>query len=156
VAEANTLQALSDRLKLATAGIPVKPRSSERKHGLGEIRVDRLDARTIGAWRKRLPEGSAWHAHKALRQVLAYAVRTKLLAENVAKLVPNPEPKRREAEVFGSWEELERLAEELPPERRSLPILVAGTGLRPGGVSRPHSCRRRHEGGRPARPPRVH
>jgi integrase len=48
-----------------------------------------------------------------------------------AKLVPNPEPKRREAEVFGSWEELERLAEELPPERRSLPILVAGTGLRP-------------------------
>ena len=45
--------------------------------------------------------------------------------------MPNPEPKRREAPTFGCWEELERLAAELPPERRSLPILVAGTGLRP-------------------------
>lgn len=29
------------------------------------------------------------------------------------------------------WEELDRLAEELDPARWSLPILVAGTGLRP-------------------------
>jgi integrase len=131
VAEQNTIRALRDRLKLATEGIPVKPRAAEREHGLGEIRVDRLDARTVGAWRKRLPEGSAWHAHKALRQVLSYAVRSKLVAENVAQLVPNPAPKRREAPTFGSLEELERLAQELPPERRSLPFLVAGTGLRP-------------------------
>ena len=131
VAEQNTIRALRDRLKLATAGIPVKPRAAEREHGLGGIRVDRLDSRTVGAWRKRLPEGSAWHAHKALRQVLSYAVRAKLVGENVAQLVPNAEPKRREAPTFGSWEEIERLADELPPERRSLPILVAGTGLRP-------------------------
>lgn len=131
VAEANTVQALRDRLKLATAGIPVKPRAKEREHGLGTIRVDRLDARTVGAWRRRLPEGSAWHAHKALRQVLSYAVRAKLVPENVAQLVPNPEPKRREVPTFGTWEELDRLAEELDPARRSLPILVAGTGLRP-------------------------
>jgi len=131
VAEANTIRGLRDRLKLATAGIPVKPRAPEREHGLGEIRVDRLDARTVGAWRKRLPEGSGWQAHKALRQVLAYAMRAKLTTENVAKLVPNPEPKRKEVATFGSWNELEKLAEELPPERRSLPILIAGTGLRP-------------------------
>lgn len=131
VAEQNTISTLRNRLKLATAGIPVKARAAEREHGLGGIRVDRLDARTVGAWRKRLPEGSAWHAHKALRQVLAYAVRSKLVAENVAQAVPNPEPKRREAPTFGCWEELKRLAAELPPERRSLPILVAGTGLRP-------------------------
>jgi integrase len=131
VAEANTARALADRLKLATAGIPVKPRSAEREHGLGEIRVDRLDARTVAAWRKRLPEGSAWHAHKALRQVLGYAVRARLVAENVAQAVPNPERKRREVLIFGSWDDLDRLAAELPPERRSLPILVAGTGLRP-------------------------
>jgi integrase len=131
VAEANTIRALRDRLKLATAGIPVTPRASEREHGLGEIRVDRLDVRTIAAWRRRLPEGSGWHAHKALRQTLAYAVRAKLVSENVAKLVPNPEPKRREAATFGSWEDLEKVAEEFPPERCSLPIVVAGTGLRP-------------------------
>jgi integrase len=63
--------------------------------------------------------------------VLSYALRAKLVEENVAALVPNPEPKRREVLTFGAWEELERLAEEFPPERRSLPILVAGTGLRP-------------------------
>jgi integrase len=33
--------------------------------------------------------------------------------------------------TFAGWEELERVSAELPPERRSLPILVAGTGLRP-------------------------
>jgi integrase len=131
VAEQNTIRALADRLKLATAGIPVKPRVPEREHGMGDTRVDRLDVRTVAAWRKRLPEGSAWHAHKALRQVLAYAVRAKLVAENVAQAVPNPEPKRREVPVFGSWAELEAVAAELPPERASLPILVAGTGLRP-------------------------
>ena len=83
VAEANTIRALSDRLKLATAGIPVKPRSTEREHGLGEVRVNRLDVRTVAAWRRRLPDGSAWHAHKALRQVLAYAVRAKLTTETL-------------------------------------------------------------------------
>ena len=131
VAEANTIQALRDRLKLAVDGIPVEPRSRERGHALGEVRVDRLDARTVGAWRKRLPEGSAWHAHKALRQVLSFAVRAKLTTENVAQLVPNPEPKRREVPTFGSWEELDLLAGELHPARASLPMLVAGTGLRP-------------------------
>ncbi len=131
VAEPNTLRALADRLKLATEGIPVEPRSPEREHGLGSIRVDRLDVRTVAAWRRRLPAGSAWHAHKALRQVLGYAVRAKLVAENVAALVPNPQAKRREVPTFTSWEQLELLAEELPAARRSLPILAAGTGLRP-------------------------
>lgn len=92
---------------------------------------DRLDLRSVAAWRKRLPEGSAWHAHKALRQVLSYAVRAKLVSENVAQLVPNPEPKRREVESFASWAEVEKIANELPAERRLLPILVTGTGLRP-------------------------
>lgn len=78
VAEDNTIRALRDRLKLATDGIPAKPRARERKYGFGDMRVDRLDVATVGAWRKRLPEGSAWHAHKALRQVLSYAVRSKL------------------------------------------------------------------------------
>jgi integrase len=57
-----------------------------------------------------------------------------LVAENVAQHVPNhvpnTEPKRREVPTFGSWAELDGLAVELPPERRSLPLVVAGTGLR--------------------------
>ena len=63
--------------------------------------------------------------------MLAYAVRAKLIGENAAQAVPNPEPKRREVPVFGAWEQLDRIADELAPARRSLPIVVAGTGLRP-------------------------
>jgi integrase len=33
--------------------------------------------------------------------------------------------------TFGTWDQLDRLAEELPAARRSLPVVVSGTGLRP-------------------------
>ena len=78
IAEPNTIRGLRDRLKLATDGIPKEKRSTEREHGMGKIRVDELEARTVAAWRRRLPEGSGWQAHKALRQVLGYAVRMKM------------------------------------------------------------------------------
>jgi hypothetical protein len=50
--------------------------------------------------------------HKALRQVLHYAVRAK--HENPAALVPNPEPKRTEVQAF-SLDELEAVAAKLSP-----------------------------------------
>ena len=84
----------------------------------------------IAAWRKRLPEGSAWHIMKGLRQVLHYAVAAGLLDENPAVKVKNPEPKRREVQAFASWAEVEAVAAELSPALAPLPIVAAGTGLR--------------------------
>jgi integrase len=125
-AEANTLRTLRERLRYATDG----PKR-DSQGGFGNLRIDRLQVAEIGAWRKRLPERSAWAIHKTLRQVLHYAVRAKLLDENPAALVPNPEPRRKEVPAFGSLEEVEAVADELSPAFRTLPVLAALTGLRP-------------------------
>jgi integrase len=114
-AEANTLRTLTARLRYAT-------------RTFGETRVDRLDPQAIGAWRKTLPERSAWSIHKALRQILHYAVRVKLVDENVAALVPNPEPKRREVPTFETVADLEAIGEETGS---AIPVFAGLTGLRP-------------------------
>lgn len=125
-AEPNTLRGLRERLLYATKG----PKR-DGEGGFGDVRVDRLDPVQIGAWRKRLPERSAWGIHKALRQVLNHAVRIKLLDENVAALVPNPEPKRREVQAFETIDDLEAIGEELSGPFAQLPVVAALTGLRP-------------------------
>ena len=125
-AEANTLRTLRARLRYATDGPKL-----DGEHGWKDVRADRLDPQSIGPWRKRLPERSAWAIHKALRQVLHYGVRVKLLDENVACLVPNPEPKRREVPTFETIAELEAVGAELSAKYRGLPVFVGLTGLRP-------------------------
>jgi integrase len=125
-AEANTLRNLAARLRYATEG----PRL-DGQGGWKDLRIDRLTIAEIGAWRRRLPARSAWAITKGLRQVLHYAVRSKLLDENVACLVPNPEPKRREVLAFESVGELEAVAAELAPEFGPLPLFAGLTGLRP-------------------------
>jgi integrase len=117
-AEENTIRTLRARLKRARATF-------------GTTKVDRIVVEEVRRWRKTLPERSAWHYTKALRQVLHYAVAAKLIDENPAAQVPNPEPKRREIAAFGSWSEVESVAEELGPRDRAIPIVAAGTGLRP-------------------------
>jgi integrase len=133
VAQPNTLRVLADRLKYATDGVPVKPRSEKREGGLGDRLVDRIEARDVGEWRKRLPERSAWHITKALRQVLAYAVRQGIVATNVAAggNVQNPRPPRREIRPFETWADVEKVDAELPERLRGLAIFACGTGLRP-------------------------
>jgi integrase len=125
-AETNTIRTLKARLRYATEGPKL-----DGQGGWKEVRIDRLTITEIGAWRRKLPERSAWAIHKALRQVLHYAVRAKLLEENVACSAPNPEPKRREVLTFASVDELETVGTELSPTFKALPVFVGLTGLRP-------------------------
>jgi hypothetical protein len=91
----------------------------------GDLRIDRLNARDIAAWRARLPERSAWGITKALRAVLNYAVRVGLLDKNPATAVANPEPKRREVPAFESVEDLEAIGDELSPAYAPIPSSLA-------------------------------
>jgi integrase len=118
VAEDNTIRNLRHRLRYAT-------------DSFGDVQLERLDVAEIAAWRKRLPERSAWQITKGLRQVLGYAVRVGLIDSNPATKVKNPEPKRREVQAFGSWDEIDAVAEEIGPRFAPIVVLAAGTGLRP-------------------------
>jgi integrase len=125
-AESNTIATLRARLKYATDGPGL-----DGQGGFGAICVDRLQVTELAAWRKRLPERSAWGIHKALRQLLAYGVRAGVVTENVARLVPNPEPRRGEVPAFESVADLEAVADELPVMWAALPLFAGLTGLRP-------------------------
>lgn len=125
LAEPSTVASVQKRLRYALEG----PRLDGRG-GWAGIRIDRLNPADIGAWRKQLPARSGFGIHKALRQVLHYAVRTRLLDENPAALVPNPRPKRPEVQTF-TLPELAAIGEELPAGRAGIPVFGALTGLRP-------------------------
>jgi integrase len=117
VAEEITIETLRYRLQHAV-------------DAFGPTRLDKLRPAEIGAWRKRLPDGSAHYIHRALRQVLRYGVRCRYIDENPAALIPNPAPKHSEMKIF-SWAEIEAVAAELPAHYRAIPVFGAGTGLRP-------------------------
>ena len=125
VAEDSTIDALKFRTRYALEGPKL-----DGKGGWADVRIDHLNPTDIGTWRKALPARSAFGIHKSLRQVLHYAVRAKLLDENPASLVPNPEPKRTEVETF-AMDELDVIAGELLPTLRAVPVFAALTGLRP-------------------------
>jgi integrase len=75
-------------------------------------------------------ERSAWGIHGALTQLLACAVRVKLLDENIAARVPSPEPRRRLVSTFEAVTDLEAIAGELPAGFAAIPVFAALTGLR--------------------------
>jgi integrase len=96
----------------------------------GDLPIGELDALIISRWRAGLPVTMRHGAHRALRQVLAAAVRWQWLDRNVAVDVANPMHARMEFEPFESWEEVDALARELGPFG-PLAIFCVGTGVRP-------------------------
>jgi integrase len=103
---------------------------AKAQHRFGRVRIDRLHPRDLGAFRHDLPEQQRHQVFAALRQVLEQAVRWKLIAENPAKLVRNPQPRRGEVAFLEDWATAEKLAAELG-SYGPLVIFACGTGTTP-------------------------
>jgi integrase len=96
----------------------------------GDEPIGSLGVLQIARWRAGLPETMRHGAHRALRQVLAAAVRWRWIDRNPAVDVANPQHARPEYLPFESWEDVEALAVELGPFG-PLAIFCVGTGVRP-------------------------
>jgi integrase len=96
-----------------------------------EVPIERLDARSIGAWRATLPPRFAEKQMRAIRQVMNYAVRVRLLDRNPAADVPTFKVASSEIVPLESWADVYAIADELPKQFAPIPVLAAGTGLRP-------------------------
>lgn len=88
-------------------------------------------AHDIAAWRAKLPSDHARYTRtRALRQVLAAAVRWGYLSRNPAvDAGTNPQPRGEEIRPFAR-DEIDRLVEELAPAHAALVVFAAETGLR--------------------------
>lgn len=86
----------------------------------------------IAAWQAAvLPKRSRYGIMQAFRQALGAAVRWGYMERNPAVAAgSNPQPAPRGVRAFERVE-LEAIAVELSPAYRTLPVFVAGTGLRP-------------------------
>lgn len=96
----------------------------------GRLPVDRLNAKDLGAFRHELPEASRHPVIAGVRQVLEQAVRWKMIAENPARDVDNPLPRRGEVSFLEDWAMAEKLAAELG-EWTPIVVVAVGTGMMP-------------------------
>lgn len=85
----------------------------------------------VARWRASLPsDDRRYKATKALRQVLAAAVRWGYLTRNPAiDAGENPQPRREEVRPF-THDEIDRLVLELAPAHAALVVFASETGLR--------------------------
>jgi integrase len=115
-----TLAILRERLCYAIAAYgDVSLRDLERMSG------------ELASWFATLSEGSRYGIVQALRQCLEAAVRWGHISRNPAKLAgPNRQPAPRVVRAF-TFDELDKIAEELSVIYRPLPTFAAATGLRP-------------------------
>jgi integrase len=132
-----TFDELADEFFAQYVGVTERTRRTLRewlasaRSAFGGVAIERLDARTIAAWRATLRPGYAEKQLRALRQVLNYAVRVRLLDRNPAADVPNVRVAREEILPLASWADVHAISDELPERFAVIPVLATGTGLRP-------------------------
>ena len=97
-------------------------------------RIDELTPLDLSTWRATLPPRSRHNPFGSFKAVLEHAVTLGLLQTNPSGRIKNRRAKldeSREIRPFASWDEVEAIAEELTPLYAHIPVVLAGTGLRP-------------------------
>ncbi len=100
----------------------------------GDRHPDSLNRLELEDWRATLPPGSRPDVFRAFRQALTWAAARNLTTRDASAGIKNPKRKRherREVTPFETWAEVERIADELDPRYRAIPVVGVGTGLRP-------------------------
>ena len=129
-----TLQQLADAFLDQFQGAPaskswlryylIKPTDTFGNDPLGE-----LNALAIAQWRVKMLEATRHGAHRALRQVLASAVRWQWIERNAALDVKNPLHPRAEFVPFESWDDVDAVGRACP--FGPVAIFCVSTGVRP-------------------------
>jgi integrase len=108
---------------------------TQLKHAVrafGDRRPETLQPIELDVWRSQLPALSAHYIFRAFRQVLEYAVQMGLIDENpTSRIRNNRAAVRRDMRPFETWAQMDAIAAELDPRYAAIPVVLAGTGLRP-------------------------
>jgi integrase len=97
-------------------------------------KVDELTPLDLSTWRATLPPRSRHNPFGSFKAVLEHAVTLGLLQTNPAGRIKNRRARLdevREIRPFESWDEVDAIADELTPLYAHIPVVLAGTGLRP-------------------------
>jgi integrase len=97
-------------------------------------KIDELTPLELSTWRATLPPRSRHNPFGTFKAVLEQAVTLGLTQTNPASRIKNKRAKldeSREIRPFESWDDLESIAEELWQLYAPIPLVLAGTGLRP-------------------------
>jgi integrase len=130
-----TVQEAIDRYKAAHDASAARKRVMAEQlrraeEAFGSRRLQTLEAYDLEAWRLTISPGYRHDVFRSFKQVIAAAVRWQWLEHNPASDVPNPRSRRREVTPI-PWETVLAISSEIDRRYEAVPILAAGTGLRP-------------------------
>jgi integrase len=133
----NLLDAFLERHGTTIDPATLRKLKAQLKHPratFGGRHPDSLNRLELEDWRATLSPGSRHDVFRAFRQALAWAAARNLATREASAGIRNPKRKRHEREEIHpleSWDDVRKIADELDPRYRAIPIVGVGCGLRP-------------------------
>jgi integrase len=100
----------------------------------GHRHPDSLNRLELEDWRSTLSPGSRRDVFRAFRQALAWATARSLATCDASAGIRNPKRRRHERRdvlPFETWDDVEKVVDELDPRFAAIPVVAVGCGIRP-------------------------